>query len=162
MTVIVLLDPGPLGMATNPRASAETNECNEWLLSLLLKGYEVRVPEIADYEVWREVLRADKLQGIARLDDLKWVIGYVLITTSKAAQFWVEARKRGRQWIHNHRCNNKRRSPLTFRRRSTLERHPLARSPHGAGEAISQRQASAMGEGRGSPRPSRRKQGIRS
>lgn len=51
MSTVILLDAGPLGLVTNPRASQETVNCSLWLESLLLKGVEVKIPEIADYEV---------------------------------------------------------------------------------------------------------------
>ncbi len=57
------------------------------------------LPEIADYEVRRELLRAGKVAGIRRLDQLKTTITYRPITTEvmlKAAEFWAEARRRGR------------------------------------------------------------------
>jgi hypothetical protein len=41
------------------------------MAALVVRGFEVRVPEIADYEVRRELLRANKSKGIARLDLLK-------------------------------------------------------------------------------------------
>lgn len=59
----------------------------------------IRVPEIADYEVRRELLRAGKTKGIERLDALKSHIGYIPITTEvmlKAAEFWAQARMSGR------------------------------------------------------------------
>ena len=62
-------------------------------------GAEILVPEIADYEVRRELLRARKTKGIKRLDELKRTMGYVPITTEamlKAAEFWAIARRRGR------------------------------------------------------------------
>ena len=37
------------------------------------------MPEIADYEVRRELLRANKAKGIKRLDELKRTMGYVPI-----------------------------------------------------------------------------------
>jgi predicted nucleic acid-binding protein len=99
MSRIVLLDAGPLGMVTNPKSSPETDRCNRWLEGLLLNGVEVAIPEIADYEVRRELLRADKTKGIQRLDALKTTLRYVPITTEamlKAAEFWAEARKQGK------------------------------------------------------------------
>ena len=57
------------------------------------------VPEIADYEVRRELLRAQKRACIARLDRLKTRIGYTPITTEVmllAAELWAEARRQGR------------------------------------------------------------------
>jgi hypothetical protein len=97
---IVLLDAGPLGMITNPRSSPENEECRDWLAALVFKGVEVVVPEIADYEVRRELLRADKTMGLARLDALKGLLAYAPITTPvmvRAAGFWAAARKQGRQ-----------------------------------------------------------------
>ena len=95
-----MLDAGPLGMATNLKtSSAICQECKLWLDDLPLKGYEVMLPEIADYEVRRELLRAGKVAVIRRLDQLKAAITYRPITTKvmlKAAEFWAEARRRGR------------------------------------------------------------------
>lgn len=98
MSRIVLLDSGPLGLVTNPRGSAETKACNLWLEALLSRNIKVQVPEIADYEVRRELLRVDKLEGIKRLDALKMFIDYVPLTTQTmllAAQFWADVRKQG-------------------------------------------------------------------
>lgn len=72
---------------------------NEWLETMLAHGSQVRVPEIADYEVRRELLRAGKTRGLARLDGLRIRIGYLPITTEvmlKAAEYWAVARQRGR------------------------------------------------------------------
>ncbi len=98
MSMVILLDAGPLGLITNPRASQETRECNLWLESLILKRIQVKIPEIADYEVRRELLRADKFKGIERLDALKRYLDYVPLTTQTmltAAQFWAQVRKQG-------------------------------------------------------------------
>lgn len=99
MSRVVLLDSGPLGMVTNPRATPLALECQLWLDSLELKGYKVMLPEIADYEVRRELLRAGKVTGITRLDQLKAAITYRPLTTEvmlKAAELWAQARRRGR------------------------------------------------------------------
>jgi predicted nucleic acid-binding protein len=99
MSRVVLLDSGPLGLATNPRHSPDAYACNVWLSSLVSHGVEVMIPEIADYEVRRELLRADKLKGLERLDALKALVDYVPLTTQamlKAAQFWADVRKQGR------------------------------------------------------------------
>jgi predicted nucleic acid-binding protein len=64
--------------------------------ALVIDSFQVRVPEIADYEVRRELLRANKTQGIDRLDLLKNTIGYLALTTSimlRAAELWGEARR---------------------------------------------------------------------
>lgn len=99
MSNIVLLDAGPLGLVTNPGGSSEAYDCNIWLASLVSKGIEVKIPEIADYEVRRELLRAEKLKGLQRLNDLKVVIDYIPLTTQTmllAAEFWAQVRKQGK------------------------------------------------------------------
>jgi hypothetical protein len=100
MSLIVLLDAGPLGMITNPKSSPENEACKNWLASLAYNGVEVVIPEIADYEVRRELLRAGKVRGLGRLNALKGMLGYTPITTSvmlRAAEFWATARNVGRQ-----------------------------------------------------------------
>jgi hypothetical protein len=98
VTTIVLLDTGPLGLLTNPRASPETRQCALWMATLLDDGAQVYIPEIADYELRRELLRANKTNGIERLDALRSAIGYVPLTTAmmwQAAAFWAWARQQG-------------------------------------------------------------------
>jgi len=67
---VVLLDTGPLGLITNPRRSPQSVACTQWLQALVARGTRVIIPEIADYEVRRELLRAKKERGLARLDAL--------------------------------------------------------------------------------------------
>jgi hypothetical protein len=68
MSRVVLLDSSPLGMVTNPRATSISLECQLWFDSLESRGYEAMLPEIADYEVRRELLRVGKVASIRRLD----------------------------------------------------------------------------------------------
>ena len=96
----MLLDAGPLGRVTHPRAETRNREAIEWLKGLISAGVSVRVPEIADYEIRRELLRAGKEKGLNRLNKLKQEIGYAPLTTETmllAAQFWVNARNQGQQ-----------------------------------------------------------------
>lgn len=99
MSTLVLLDTGPLGMVTNPRATEQTERCNRWMEGLLARGVRVLIPEIADYELRRELLRAEKVAGLRRLDALVETLAYLPITTAvmrQAAIFWAEARRQGR------------------------------------------------------------------
>ena len=99
MSTIVLLDSGPLGLATNPRPNDEAARCAFWVRSLPTKGMLSAVPEIADYEVRRELLRAGKSSGARKLDRLKQVVLFVPLrseTMLLAAELWAEARRRGR------------------------------------------------------------------
>ncbi len=56
------------------------------------------IPEISDYEVRRELLRAGLLKSLHRLDSLKQTLDYIPIQTDTmllAAELWAEARRRG-------------------------------------------------------------------
>ncbi len=58
----------------------------------------IHVAEIADYEVRRELLRARKVRGVERLNQLKADFGYIGITTAtmlQAAAYWAELRQQG-------------------------------------------------------------------
>lgn len=98
MTRLIMLDSGPLGMVTNPKAKGIPLACQQWLKSLLKQGEKVVIPEIADYEVRRELLRANLLKSLNRLDNLKQTLEYIPIQTDTmllAANLWAEARQTG-------------------------------------------------------------------
>jgi predicted nucleic acid-binding protein len=98
MSRLILLDSGPLGMVTNPKATDISLDCQLWLKSLLRRGERVTIPEISDYEVRRELLRAGLLRSLRRLDNLKQTLDYIPIQTATmllAAELWAEARKTG-------------------------------------------------------------------
>jgi predicted nucleic acid-binding protein len=68
------------------------------LQALIISDIRVIIPEIADYEVRRELLRANKVRGMARLDKLANLVEYLPITTAamrQAAMFWAQARQQG-------------------------------------------------------------------
>jgi predicted nucleic acid-binding protein len=72
--------------------------CAQWLQGLVANGARAIIPEIADYEVRRELLRANKTRGIARLDALIAQLEYLPISTAAmrhAAIFWAQARQQG-------------------------------------------------------------------
>lgn len=97
--MIILLDSSPLGILSNPNSTTSTLECRYWSERLVAKGHRLIIPEITDYEVRRELLRANKLAGIRRLDRLKNRLEYLPLTTAtmlKAAEFWAEARQIGK------------------------------------------------------------------
>jgi predicted nucleic acid-binding protein len=95
---VIVLDSGPLGLVTNPKLSVESVACAQWLQTHVTSGSRLIIPEIADYEVRRELLRANKTKGLARLDDLAKLLEYLPITTEamrQAAQHWAQARQQG-------------------------------------------------------------------
>jgi len=92
----ILLDTGPLGLLArrkpDPRVSL-------WLRGLTATGARLAIPEIADYELRRELLRAGLASSLAILDDLVGLLNYLPITTPvmrQAAVFWADLRQRGR------------------------------------------------------------------
>jgi len=92
---VIFLDTGPLGVLSHPRSN---REITSWFFKMLDRGRQVIVPEIADYEVRRELIRAKKITCIQRLDQWKKAAFYVLLTTTtmlKAAELWAMARTRG-------------------------------------------------------------------
>ena len=98
MNRLILLDSGPLGMVTNPKAKGLPFACQQWLKTLLKRGERFAIPEIADYEVRRELLRANLLESVRRLDHLTQTLEYIPIETYTmllAASLWAEVRKKG-------------------------------------------------------------------
>jgi predicted nucleic acid-binding protein len=95
---VVLFDAGPIGLLTNPKRSPENDACARWLQTLANANVRIIVPEIADYEVRRELIRANKTNGLRRLDELIDLVEYLPLTTPamrQAAEFWAQARQQG-------------------------------------------------------------------
>jgi len=94
----VVLDTGPVGLITNPKLSEQGIAWSQWLQAHLKAKSRVIFPEIADYEIRRELLRAKKKKGLNRLDGLSQLIEYLPLTTAamrQAANLWAQARQKG-------------------------------------------------------------------
>jgi predicted nucleic acid-binding protein len=95
---LVFLDSKPLGMISNPRGKREATLCRAWAMGLLAAGVRVFVPEIADYEVRRELLRVRSTAGLRRLDQVEAMCYFAGLTRDvmlKAAELWAAARRAG-------------------------------------------------------------------
>ena len=97
MIKTVILDTGPLGLLTRRRGTPEVEDCWRWVESLSSAEINIIVPEIADYEIRREMIRAGLSHGLIRLDSFIAAIPdrYLPITTSairKAAELWAVTR----------------------------------------------------------------------
>lgn len=104
VTPVILLDTGPLGLVSAPKLSPLSIDCKRWVQSLIADGRRIIVPEVADYEVRRELLRANKTRGLAHLDRFIATVEYLPLTTPamrQAAQFWADARQQGQQTAHD-------------------------------------------------------------
>jgi predicted nucleic acid-binding protein len=98
MSRAVLLDAAPLGLLTAPPRRPAARDCALWLAGLMKAGSRIIIPEIADYEVRRELIRAGKTRSVRRLDALAQATEYLPITTAamrRAAELWAQARQQG-------------------------------------------------------------------
>ena len=100
MNQILFLDSGPLGLLTHPQRSAEVVAVTEWLSHCLLGGCRVIVPAIVYYELKRELLRAKKSFGVARLEAfIAATPGRYLPLSDEAlrlaADLWAKSRQEG-------------------------------------------------------------------
>jgi predicted nucleic acid-binding protein len=99
MRKFIILDSTPVGLITNPKADSLSIECQMWFDRLVFEGNKFILTEIIDYEIRRELLRANKRSGLEKLDRLKSSISYLPITTEvmlKAAELWAETRNKGK------------------------------------------------------------------
>ncbi len=97
--MIIVLDTGIIGIVSNPKASPESFACTAWLKTKLVDGDAIFLPEICDYEIRRELIRANKIGGLTRLNGLKNSLNYLPITTEamlKSAEFWAISRQKGK------------------------------------------------------------------
>jgi predicted nucleic acid-binding protein len=98
VSAIVFLDAGPLGLLAHTRASPMVLACRQWLAALRAVPRRVIIPEIADFEVRRELLRINLVVGLRRLDTLAVQLEYLPLTTAamrRAAELWALARQQG-------------------------------------------------------------------
>jgi len=96
---LIFLDSGPLGLLANPRGGASATACRGWALLMLASGSRLFIPEVCDYEVRRELIRAGALKGLARLDRLRESLDFAPINSAvmlRAAELWAQARAMGR------------------------------------------------------------------
>jgi hypothetical protein len=97
---IIVLDSGPLGLLMQRRGLPIADRCRLWVTGHIAHGGQCLVPEIADYEVRRELIRMANTAAIGRLDAFNAAhpARYLPLTTAairQAAQLWADVRRRG-------------------------------------------------------------------
>jgi predicted nucleic acid-binding protein len=97
---IIVLDSGPLGLLCARRNRPEFDEITFWSIQAVTSGSLIAIPEIADYEVRRGLIKAGSKQGIGRLDALHGNVGFHFVPIStramlRAAEVWALVRNRG-------------------------------------------------------------------
>jgi len=90
MSRIIVLDSGPLGLLTSPRAKEENKRCTAWLANLRSIGDEVIIPEIIDYELRRELTLVGASASLLRLDRLIDQVSYLPLTTPAMRRLWQD------------------------------------------------------------------------
>lgn len=100
MSRVILLDTHPLSKVTHPKIDPKVQQ---WLKSLRENKTVIRVPEIADYELRRELLRQEKQKSIDRLNKLSQICLIPLTpeTMRKAAELWAWVRNQGKPTASN-------------------------------------------------------------
>lgn len=99
--VAIVLDETPLSLLTHKIGHPQGDICKAWYASLIHSGSRFYVPEIADFELRRELLRSGRTTSIARLDAFIAAQSdrYLPMTTPAvrlAAALWAQARNQGR------------------------------------------------------------------
>jgi hypothetical protein len=92
---IIVLDEGPVSLLACAVGHTLGDACRQWASERIAEGAEVYVPEIADYEVRRELTRTGRLASIRRLNRLQRSLRFARIETPAmllAAHLWAQAR----------------------------------------------------------------------
>lgn len=103
--MLVLLDSGPLGQLCNPKMSKSAEAIRSWSRDRLRSGDRLLVPEIADYEVRRELVRSGRVGSVQRLDRVGAGLGFFALTSDSwrlAADLWAEIRNAGKATTADH------------------------------------------------------------
>ena len=100
MSLGVVLDAGPLGLLCHRKGVARRMNASAGSACICRRDTSFFIPEIADYEVRRELLRLNKTTGVRRLDYLHDTTEdtYLPLTSMamlRAAELWAESRKLG-------------------------------------------------------------------
>ena len=103
MPHIVLLDAGVIGLACPASRTPIVDGFQQWVDGLLAQGVDIVIPDVARYEVLRELVRLRAWRRRHRLDNFcsQFLIGPVTAEAwEKAAEFWAIVRQAGRPTAH--------------------------------------------------------------
>ncbi len=98
----VILDTGVLGLLVHPK---QQPEIAAWVRRLSEAGVAFCLPEVADYELRRELLRMRSNGSVQKLDQLRGSMTYLPISTAAmrlAADLWAGLRQGGQPTAHPH------------------------------------------------------------
>lgn len=98
MARLILLDAGVIGLLCSSPALPSVQACGEWLVRQGRAGVQVRICDLSDFEVRRELLRIGATAKISRLDQFGETLGTVAVNAPawlRAAEFWALVRRAG-------------------------------------------------------------------
>jgi hypothetical protein len=101
MARLILLDSGPLGLMVRAPGKPQVQRFLAWLNAVMTNGAVVVIPEIAHYEVRRELIRIRAVGSLRRLEyalDPSRGFDHLTLTTDavvKAAELWAFVRQVG-------------------------------------------------------------------
>jgi hypothetical protein len=101
MARLILLDSGPLGLIVRAPSKPQVVRCLAWLKTIAAAGATIIIPEIAHYEVRRELIRIRAVGSLRRLEhflDPSSGLRHLTLTTDAiitAAEFWACLRQVG-------------------------------------------------------------------
>jgi predicted nucleic acid-binding protein len=93
-----------LATPVRPANAASLGPIRQWAMDCDAAGHSILIPEIVDYEVRRELLRANKIASVAELDRLQTDLTYLPLTTSacrKAAELRAAVWQAGQPTAHD-------------------------------------------------------------
>jgi predicted nucleic acid-binding protein len=98
MALLIALDSGPLGQLAHPDPNRYP-ALSRWFDSHGAAGTVFLLPEIADFEVRRNLILEQHERSLLRLDNLTNRARYVPLDTDAirlAARYWAQSRRTGR------------------------------------------------------------------
>jgi predicted nucleic acid-binding protein len=102
---VVVLYTGPLGQLANHRITNFNRAIRTWVKALQANHRRIVIPEVADFEVRRELIRIRSQRSLRTLESLGAIHEYRPVTTDdfrRAAQLWADARNAGIPTAHHH------------------------------------------------------------
>lgn len=100
----LLLDSNVVGKICHP---LRHDDVRAWFRAVVHE-HEVLLPEVADYELRRELLRIGSQRSLRKLDELTRELRYVPVTTAtwrEAARLWAHLRRRGQATAADERLD---------------------------------------------------------
>lgn len=94
----MILDTGPLGLVSKPRGKPDAAYCLRWVDGLRKARIAIAVPEIARYEVRRELVRVGATAGLGRLDRFQATYLFLPLNSAimdLACSMWAHVRRAG-------------------------------------------------------------------